>query len=183
MSARGGFGERGGFDHPDHLRVGDAERDEVAVSLHDHFAQGRLSREELDERLEAALGAKTAGDLREVTRDLPDPRARSGWRDGGKEPWPGHGPGAVRAHGMPHHAAPWHGGPPRWDHRRHRRRGFAPPLIGLLLIAVMIAGPGWVFAGVLKAVLIGWLILAGAGLFAHRRWHRLHAHRDPHALR
>jgi Domain of unknown function (DUF1707) len=179
MTGRGGFGRRGMFDDPDHLRVGDAERDEVAVSLHDHFAQGRLTREELDERLEAALGAKTAGDLREVTRDLPDPRAGS-WRDAGKGPWPGHGPGAV--HGVPHPMAHWHGGPPRWDQRHRHRGGFAPPLIGLLLIVVIFAGSGWAFAGVLKAVLIGWLILVGAGMFAHRRWHRLHGHRGPHAL-
>ncbi len=53
------------------LRVGDAERDEVTSALHEHFAQGRLDREELDERLSSSLSAKTAGDLREVLRDLP----------------------------------------------------------------------------------------------------------------
>src|SRR5690348_6779563 len=53
------------------LRIGDAERDAVAAALHEHYAQGRLDREELDERLSAALSAKTVGDLRQVTRDLP----------------------------------------------------------------------------------------------------------------
>ncbi len=56
---------------PERLRVGDAERDEVTSALHEHFAQGRLDREELDERLTATLSARTAGDLREVVRDLP----------------------------------------------------------------------------------------------------------------
>ncbi|MGH3391096.1 MAG: DUF1707 SHOCT-like domain-containing protein [Actinomadura sp.] len=61
---------------PEHLLVGDAEREEVAVALHDHFVQGRLTGAELDERLEQALSARTAGDLRKVTRDLPEPRSR-----------------------------------------------------------------------------------------------------------
>jgi hypothetical protein len=42
------------------LRVGDAERDEVTTALHEHFAQGRLTRDELDERLTATLSARTS---------------------------------------------------------------------------------------------------------------------------
>jgi hypothetical protein len=53
------------------LRIGDAERDQVTTALHDHFAAGRLSRDELDERLDSTLSAKTRGDLRKVTWDLP----------------------------------------------------------------------------------------------------------------
>ena len=33
---------------PDGLRVGDAERDEVVAALREHFAEGRLDREEFD---------------------------------------------------------------------------------------------------------------------------------------
>ena len=50
----------------DRIRVSDADRERVAAGLREHFAEGRLSQEELDERLSAALGAKTAGDLRRV---------------------------------------------------------------------------------------------------------------------
>jgi uncharacterized protein DUF1707 len=57
----------------DALRIGDAERDAVAEALHEHFAQGRLTREEHEERLEVTLRAKTGADLREVTKDLPSP--------------------------------------------------------------------------------------------------------------
>ena len=39
---------------------------------------GRLSREELDERLAAAYSAKTCGELRDLTADLPLPAARTG---------------------------------------------------------------------------------------------------------
>ncbi|WP_433224416.1 DUF1707 SHOCT-like domain-containing protein [Microtetraspora malaysiensis] len=54
----------------DGLRIGDRERDEVTAALHDAFAQGRITHEELDERLDATLSAKTEGDLRRVTADL-----------------------------------------------------------------------------------------------------------------
>ncbi|GAB3901802.1 hypothetical protein GCM10027612_65840 [Microbispora bryophytorum subsp. camponoti] len=39
--------------------------------LHDAFAQGRITPEELDERLDATLSARRAEDLRRVTADLP----------------------------------------------------------------------------------------------------------------
>src|SRR5258708_25974376 len=56
----------------DRLRISDADRDRATALLRDHFAAGRLSAEELDERLAAALDAKTAGDLRRVLADLPE---------------------------------------------------------------------------------------------------------------
>jgi hypothetical protein len=43
----------------------------MTEALHEHFAQGRLTAEELDERLAATLTARTVGDLRAVDRDLP----------------------------------------------------------------------------------------------------------------
>jgi hypothetical protein len=62
----------------DRFRVSDADRDRATAVLRDHFAAGRLSAEELDERLAAALDAKTTGDLRRVLADLPGtaPRLR-----------------------------------------------------------------------------------------------------------
>jgi Domain of unknown function (DUF1707) len=53
------------------LRVGDAEREVTASSLREHYAQGRLSTDELSERLDAAFAATTQGQLAQVTRDLP----------------------------------------------------------------------------------------------------------------
>ena len=53
----------------DRLRTSDADRDRVAARLRDHFAEGRLTREELDERLTAALNAKTHGELRRILAD------------------------------------------------------------------------------------------------------------------
>ena len=46
------------------IRASDADRDRVTAQLRDHFAAGRITPGELDERLSAALNAKTFGDLR-----------------------------------------------------------------------------------------------------------------------
>jgi DNA-binding transcriptional ArsR family regulator len=53
-------------------RVGDADRDAAAAALGEHFAQGRLTLDELSARLEATLTATTYGELSEAARDLPD---------------------------------------------------------------------------------------------------------------
>jgi hypothetical protein len=53
------------------VRVGDADRDAVAAQLRDHYADGRLTLDELNERLDLAFAARTKADLNEVTRDLP----------------------------------------------------------------------------------------------------------------
>jgi hypothetical protein len=56
-----------------HIRTSDADRERSVVQLRDHYAEGRLTREELDERVAAALTARTFGDLRSVMADLPEP--------------------------------------------------------------------------------------------------------------
>jgi DNA-binding PadR family transcriptional regulator len=53
------------------IRVSDRDRERATARLRDSFAEGRLTREELDERISAALNARTVGDLRRVTADLP----------------------------------------------------------------------------------------------------------------
>ena len=55
----------------DRIRVSDCDREHVTARLRDSFAEGRLSRAELDERITAALNARTVGDLRRITADLP----------------------------------------------------------------------------------------------------------------
>jgi DNA-binding PadR family transcriptional regulator len=51
--------------------VSDADRDLAIARLREHFAVGRLTHPELDERLAAALTAQTAADLRGLLADLP----------------------------------------------------------------------------------------------------------------
>ena len=60
-------------DQPDphQLRVSDADREQAAEVLRTAAGDGRITIDELDERLEAAYGAKTYGDLAAVTADLP----------------------------------------------------------------------------------------------------------------
>ena len=53
------------------VRIGDAERDQAVSLLGDHFAAGRLNREELDERIDQAMQAKFSTDLRPLFADLP----------------------------------------------------------------------------------------------------------------
>ncbi len=57
----------------DRIRVSDADRERIAARLREHFAEGRLTHDELDERVSATLNAKTFGDLRRVMTDLPEP--------------------------------------------------------------------------------------------------------------
>jgi Domain of unknown function (DUF1707) len=78
----------------DHLRIGDADREATAASLREHYAAGRLSLEEFNERIDAAFAATTQAQLRRITSDLPHaavPRApapvtaRQQWHDHGRQ--------------------------------------------------------------------------------------------------
>ncbi|GAA1611665.1 DUF1707 domain-containing protein [Nonomuraea maheshkhaliensis] len=171
------------------LRIGDAEREQTMAALRENFAQGRLTHEELDERLDRTLAAKTARDLAQVTADLPgqqpayreqaspyappaDPYGMGDWR------------AAMHAHRNQMRAV-------HHDHREmHRaarqawrdgmrmhgpmrgpmRRGYGPhPLVPVLFVLMVL---GLIFGGfgVFKALLVVWL---GALLFSlvRRRFH------------
>jgi Domain of unknown function (DUF1707) len=53
------------------LRASDEQRERAAQQLRDHFAAGRLSEQELSDRVQAAYGAQTEARLRELLADLP----------------------------------------------------------------------------------------------------------------
>ena len=53
------------------LRVSDQQRDQAAQQLREHFAAGRLTQDELDERVQAAYAARTEPDLDSLLADLP----------------------------------------------------------------------------------------------------------------
>ena len=55
------------------LRIGDAERDATMAQLREHFAAGRLTFDELTERIDLALAAKTQGQINGLMGDLPRP--------------------------------------------------------------------------------------------------------------
>jgi len=53
------------------MRASDADRERAVDVLRIAAGDGRLTAAELDERLEAALSARTVGELAEVISDLP----------------------------------------------------------------------------------------------------------------
>lgn len=57
---------------PLEMRASDADRDRVAQILRDAVGEGRLTLDEVDERLDAVYRAKTYAELEPLTRDLPD---------------------------------------------------------------------------------------------------------------
>jgi hypothetical protein len=138
----------------DQMRVSDADREQVTARLREHYAAGRLTSEELDERISAALNATTVADLRRVMADLPEP-----------EP----------AGAQPGQVPPW-GSPSQWAGRPvfvYRRGPRLLPLALLVLFAALILpGAGWVFFGVFKVLLLVWLVACVAGLFAAARFRR-----------
>jgi hypothetical protein len=112
------------------IRVGDAERESVAAQLREHYGDGRLTLDELNERLDRTFAARTYGELNTVTTDLP--------RNG--DMWtPSTGSGAVgpspsrltvgpQGTGSGAHDDGWNGAP-------GRAAAMAAPLIAIMTIA------------------------------------------------
>jgi hypothetical protein len=53
------------------MRIGDHERDAAVAALGEHYAAGRITKEEYDERSELAWKARTNSDLAPLFLDLP----------------------------------------------------------------------------------------------------------------
>jgi hypothetical protein len=102
----------------DGLRVGDSERELVAAELREHYAQGRLTLEEFQRRLDAAMAAQTRGDLDQLISDLPSISR-------GDKPLPASGAASGRQHPR---------GPGFWPGGRRQRATF--DRIGVLLAAL-----------------------------------------------
>jgi len=131
----------------DSIRVSDADRDRVTGQLRDHFAAGRITPGELDERLSAALNAKTFGDLRRIMADLPGPVLAP----------LGAAPHPLRA-------------TPAWAVRRHPR--FPPLILVALIVALLIPGTGWLLTAFVNVILLFWLMTFVVGAFAFGRSRR-----------
>jgi hypothetical protein len=144
---------RGG---PHALRIGDAERDAAAADLGEHYAAGRLTLDELNERIDAVFASKTFEQLARIMADLPGP---------GRLPWRA-SPRRIREEwapiGFPHEGpfgmagGPWHA-PSSSMSDFHEREPQAPPTssdragrlaaLSLLLLAMLI----WLFTALLFA--------------------------------
>jgi hypothetical protein len=112
------------------IRIGDAEREAAVTAIGEHYAAGRLDRDELEERIEAAWRARTRADLAVLFADLPSARNATG------------PPAAATA---------------RFQPARQGRvpRGLAARLLILVLIAVVLAN-SWPWLVLLVPVL--WLL-------------------------
>ena len=145
----------------DHIRVSDADRERVTARLREHFAEGRHTQDELDERLSAALNAKTFGDLRPLMADLPEPV-----------------PAPPRPAPPPRLA-----GPPPWLAYRRGPR-LMPLLLVVALVALVAPGGGWLVLGLFKVLLVFWLVSCLIAAFAvggyrrrmRRYWQAGHHH-------
>jgi hypothetical protein len=62
------------------VRASDAERERCAQALRAAYAEGRLSLEELEDRLTCTRDARTRLELRALTRDVPRDHARRAGR-------------------------------------------------------------------------------------------------------
>lgn len=74
------------------VRIGDAEREAAVAALGEHYAAGRLTKEEYDERAGIAWTAKTNSALWPLFADLPRPahpvvQARPSSRPSSSEHW------------------------------------------------------------------------------------------------
>jgi hypothetical protein len=157
----------------ENMRISDADRDHVVERLREHYADGRLTSDELDERITATLSAKTYGDLRAVMADLPEPQPVGAPGPQGALGAPG-AAGPFGAQGW--QSQPWStGGRPMMAYRR------GPRILPLLLIAfavtLLLPGGGLVFFGILKLILAFWLVTCIIGIFGAARLRR-HARRN-----
>jgi hypothetical protein len=71
------------------MRIGDAERDAAMVQLREHFVAGRLTFDELTERIDSALAAKTQRHIDQLMADLPRPPRVAGSEPARPAPDPG----------------------------------------------------------------------------------------------
>jgi hypothetical protein len=121
------------------LRIGDHEREAALTALSEHYAAGRITKQEYDERSGLVWQARTNAQLWPVFADLPGPHqsGRPLLRGVTAEPW-----------GAPEPARPTRPRAPRF------RLPFWPVL--LVVIGVAMLTEGWV-----AFVLIGLLWWAG----------------------
>jgi hypothetical protein len=129
------------------IRISDAERDAAAADLGEHFAQGRLTADEHDDRLEQVWKARTRGEIAPIFRDLPSPYS------------------AV--------AAPLPQGEPRYWNAGLRpfRRGVPAPLL-VVLAALIVMSAIAHFPFFLLGLAVLWFVVLRHRRphWAHRRW-------------
>jgi Domain of unknown function (DUF1707) len=157
---------KAGWAMDEHIRVSDADRESVVERLREHYAAGRLTSDELDERVNAALSAKNFGDLRAAMSDLPEPELVGSPVGPGRPGWPG----AQGWPGTPGWQPLATAGRPVMVYRRGPR--ILPLVLIALVAAIVIPGGGWVFLAFLKIALLFGLVMCVLGVFAAAKFRR-----------
>jgi len=136
------------------IRVGDAERERTAASLREHFAAGRLTSEEFNQRLDATFAAKTDVDLDRLTADLPS-------TDHYAPPWPPSQPAGPAMPGRGRRRGYYSDGS-RNSTSAGRPRSYTRISISLIVVACALLILAWPLAGLPKIVVLVLAILAFA---------------------
>jgi hypothetical protein len=138
---------------PDAMRASDGDRERLVQALQEQVGEGRLTLEEFEERSGAVYEAKTVGELRKLTADLPVdvfPRApQSPFGMGMGAPW-------QQPYPMP--------AIPPWQQRRVARPAGRPnPIIFVVLAFLAFALVGDVLVAsasfIVPLVVIGFIVL------------------------
>jgi hypothetical protein len=152
----------------DEMRASDADRERVVSALQEQVGAGRLTLEEFDERSNVAYTARTVGELRKLTRDLPVDLFPEPMRPFGGAPFAGT-PGAW--------SAPYQQAAQRAGRQAMPLRRMHPLLlIPLAFVALMVVGDviGVVFMGarlLFPLVILAFVAMRIAGISRRRgRW-------------
>jgi hypothetical protein len=136
------------------LRAGDDDRRRVADELQQHYVAGRLSSEELTERVQKANAARTFGDLDALTADLP--------------PLPSPVPASPVGAAAPL-PAPVDDAVSPWERKDVRANATSYVLVMALLVAIwLVTTPGGYFWPIWP--MLGWGFADAAHALARRRW-------------
>jgi hypothetical protein len=157
------------------IRIGDAERTAAAQELGEHFAQGRLTPDEHQERLDRVMGARTAAELTPVFADLPgSPYQANAYAGAERPPVGSDRPRGGRPYPAPPFGRPPFGRPPFGRPPYAGRRGWfgmLPFPLKLLLVLIVAA----VVVTHLPLILIGlvvWVLLARSHRHGQTFWHQ-----------
>ena len=128
------------------IRIGDAERDAAAAALGEHYAAGRLTKDEYDERIDRVWAAKYEDELVPLFSDLPRRRSPAGSPRG-----------AVTTTG---NGLTGPGQPARF----HPLMLLAPIAVAGIIAAVIFSGVPWLL------LLFFFWFFGGMGRRRHRHW-------------
>jgi hypothetical protein len=140
----------------DPIRASDSDREVVVGALRDAYTAGRITMEEFDERTSAAYAAKTWGDLRKLTADLPVQPILGSDVPGRRLPSAGLATGQPEE--LPSHPPRANLPPSRARGRRRHPAAILIPLVVWVLIAVRSTTPngdGTVLAVITIALVVG----------------------------